>query len=407
MKLIAFSLVLFLVVRASEGVDTPTCTSEPTLCLNATELIKYNGYRAEEHTVTTLDRYLLTVQRIPCAYQQEECDTRGKPVILLQHGLLGCATNYLTNYRNQSLGYILADNNYDVWLGNVRGNTYSRGHLDYDPDAKHGKYWQFSWDEMAKYDIPAMVDYIRMVTGQDQIYYVGHSQGTLMAFAALSQNQELSKKIKVFFALAPVANISSAHSMFDPLAPYSSELEAFFSLVGYNEFLPSDFFLHKMAQKRCGKNSTLDAVLCKGAFAVMFNILDGTNLNHSRVPVYGAHNPAGTSSHNIAHYGQMMNSKKMQAYDYGELGNRFHYGQKEAPEYHPENMKTPTVFFTGGKDLLADPTDVDWLKKKLADGVLLADHYNEDYEHCDFIWAPSAPERVYKYILETVAQREK
>ncbi len=70
-------------------------------------------------------------------------------------------------------------------------------------------------------------------------------------------------------------------------------------------------------------------------------------------------------------------------------------------------MKTPTVFFTGGKDLLADPTDVDWLKKKLVDGVLLADYYNEDYEHCDFIWAPSAPERVYKYILETVAKREK
>lgn len=31
---------------------------------------------------------------------------------------------------------------------------------------------------MAKYDIPASVDFILKTTGQKQVFYIGHSQGT-------------------------------------------------------------------------------------------------------------------------------------------------------------------------------------------------------------------------------------
>lgn len=35
-----------------------------------------------------------------------------------------------------------------------------------------------SWDEMAKYDLPATINLILEKSGQKQLFYVGHSQGT-------------------------------------------------------------------------------------------------------------------------------------------------------------------------------------------------------------------------------------
>ena len=62
---------------------------------------------------------------------------------------------------------------------------------------------------MAKYDLPATVDHITATTGQDEIIYIGHSQGTLISFAALSTNTTYRKKIKLFIALAPIVTIGN------------------------------------------------------------------------------------------------------------------------------------------------------------------------------------------------------
>ena len=51
---------------------------------------------------------------------------------------------------------------YDVWLGNFRGNTYSRGHVN--RTIQERTYWSFTWDEHAQYDLPAMVSHMMSVT---------------------------------------------------------------------------------------------------------------------------------------------------------------------------------------------------------------------------------------------------
>ncbi|CAI5774703.1 Hypothetical predicted protein [Podarcis lilfordi] len=128
-----------------------------------------------------------------------------RPTVFLQHGLLGSSSNWVFNMDYNSLGFILADAGYDVWLGNSRGNTWSNKHNNYTE--KHQEFWLFSFDEMAKYDLPASINFVLNKTGQEKIFYVGHSEGTTMAFIAFSTMPHLAKKIKMFFALAPVVTV--------------------------------------------------------------------------------------------------------------------------------------------------------------------------------------------------------
>lgn len=73
-----------------------------------------------------------------------------------------------------SLGYMLSDLGYDVWMGNARGNRYSKNHTSLNSD--YMEFWDFTFHEMGKYDLPANIDYILSKTGYDQLHYIGHSQ---------------------------------------------------------------------------------------------------------------------------------------------------------------------------------------------------------------------------------------
>jgi lysosomal acid lipase/cholesteryl ester hydrolase len=64
---------------------------------------------------------------------------------------------------------------------------------------------------MAKYDVPAAVDYILNKTGHSSLGYVGYSQGTSKVFAALSISEDLNRKISQVIALAPALRPKRNH----------------------------------------------------------------------------------------------------------------------------------------------------------------------------------------------------
>jgi len=81
---------------------------------------------------------------------------------------------------------MLAELGYDIWLGNNRGNIYSRNHVSINADKDPSKFFDYSFDTLGEFDVPAQVDLVRKTTGFDKISYIGHSQGTSQMYAALS-----------------------------------------------------------------------------------------------------------------------------------------------------------------------------------------------------------------------------
>ena len=60
---------------------------------------------------------------------------------------------------------------------------------------------------MAKYDLSSMLNYTLTATSADTLAaYIGHSEGTIQAFAGFSlpENKELAAKVNLMVALAPV-----------------------------------------------------------------------------------------------------------------------------------------------------------------------------------------------------------
>ncbi len=103
--------------------------SDPDEYLSTSLLILNKGYPAQEHNVVTNDGYILKIHRIPYGKENNNVYNKSRPVVLLQHGLLDCSATYVINFPDQSLGFILSDQGYDVWIVNMRGNTYGLNHL--------------------------------------------------------------------------------------------------------------------------------------------------------------------------------------------------------------------------------------------------------------------------------------
>uniref|UniRef100_A0A3Q3GPD8 Lipase n=1 Tax=Labrus bergylta TaxID=56723 RepID=A0A3Q3GPD8_9LABR len=359
---------------------------DPEVHMNISEIIRRWGYPAEEHEVVTEDGYILTVNRIP---QGLKPTTGVRPVVYLQHGLLAAGSNWITNPPNSSLGYVLADAGYDVWLGNSRGNTWSRKHKNLRPE--QDEFWRFSHDEMALKDLPASVDYILKVTGQEQIYYIGHSQGTTIAFMAFSSLPDLASKIKLYFGLAPVATVEFTESPMTKLSVLPEFL--IWDLFGKQDFMPQSHMIEWFAEHVCGKTKLRE--LCGNIFFILCGF-DEKNLNVTRTPVYTTHCPAGTSVQNMVHWSQAVHGGRLSAYDFGVAGNMKHYNQV-SPDLH-----VPTALFSGGQDTLADPKDVAILLTQVTN--LVFHKHIDHWDHLDFIWGLDAPEQMFPSILKLLQE---
>ncbi|XP_025266499.1 lipase 1-like [Camponotus floridanus] len=263
-------------------------------------MIRKAGYPVEAHVIMTEDGYLLTLHRISA--------------------------------------YLLADQGYNVWLGNFHGTTYSKTHISLSPS--NPTFWNFSFDEIGIYDVSAMVTFITNLRSQPLHTCVGHSMGTTCFYVMASERPEIARMVKMMFNFGPVF-LNHMQSPIRFLVPIRRMIKTLQPII------LSDF---------------LDVVSVKA----------------------------------MEHYVQEIHSGKFRKYDYGRARNQLIYNSAEPPDYNLANITVPSALFYGSGDLLVNIFDVKRLYRILPNVVDLYEVPWSKFNHLDFIWAKDAPKLVYE-----------
>ena len=362
-------------------------------------LIRSHGYPVEEYKVQTSDGYILTMHRIPHSSKTSKMDSQA-PIAFLMHGLLCSSSDWVLNGPGSALAYSLSDAGYDVWMGNARGNTYSRKHAQKSTLLQ--PFWNFDWHDIALYDLPAMIDYILYWTGQKDLRYFGHSQGTTTFFVLNSMVPRFNSRIKSAHLFAPVAYMNN---MASPLAkiggPLLGQPNAFNELFGSMEFLPNTKAMELMGSLACSDASITQSI-CTNSLFLMAG-WDSPFLNETMIPLIMSTTPAGCSINQIQHYLQEYNSGYFRQYDYGYLRNKKEYGSRSPLEYYVKNIRVPMYLYYSDNDYMAHIIDVQRLIQNLNPSAFKRAHMMPTkWNHFDFLWGKNVKELLYDIVLEDI-----
>ncbi|KAF3947455.1 hypothetical protein CMV_026409 [Castanea mollissima] len=378
-------------IRGSFGLNKGAVASpENGLCASS---VTVHGYKCEEHEVTTKDGYILSVQRIPEGRVGGTAGTKKQPV-LIQHGLIADGMSWFLNSPEQNLPLILADKGFDVWISNNRGTRLSQRHVSLDPSQP--AYWNWSWDELVSFELPALFDYVYGQTGQ-KIDYVGHSLGTLTALASFSEGK-LVNQLKSAALLSPIAYLSYMKTALGVVAAKSFVGEIG-TLFGLAEFNPKGKAGGDFIKFLCD-NPGVDC-------SDLVTAITGKNccLNSSTVDLLLTNVTQPTSTMTMVHLSQTVRDGVVAKFNYGRLDyNLKHYGQAIPPIYNLSNIPhdLPLFLSYGGQDALSDVLDVKHLLDDLKshDVDKLSVQFIKDYAHVDFIMGVNAKDVVYNQVVK-------
>ncbi|EXJ83875.1 lysosomal acid lipase/cholesteryl ester hydrolase [Capronia coronata CBS 617.96] len=368
-------------------------------CSDFTELCALFGYYAEEHIVQTGDGYLLGVHRLPFRKGEEETGTRvnagpdsiKKPVVYLHHGLLMNSEVWVClTEEERCLPFTLVSQGYDVWLGNNRGNKYSKKSTRASPTSS--EFWNFSIDEFAFHDVPNTIDYILNATSQTSLSYIGFSQGTAQAFAALSIHPGLNDKVNLFVALAPAMSPAGlSNGIVDSLIKTSPDV--LFLAFGRKSILSSATMWQSILYP------PIFVRLIDMSLAFLFAWY-GRNISVQQKLAAYPHLYSFTSTKSVVHWFQIIRNRSFQMYD-DDSASKFSVGARrryyKVAKFPTRNIRTPIVLVYGGSDSLVD---IRVMLKELPRHTIATEI--PQYEHLDFLWAKDVHTHVFPHVLDAL-----
>ncbi|GJQ83200.1 hypothetical protein Trydic_g18226 [Trypoxylus dichotomus] len=380
------------VCKTFEGYYTNRdCYYNPDQVLEVPDLVRRYNYSLEEYEITTPDDYFLKIFRIPSK------DPNGEPV-LLQHGVLASSENFLI-IGNSSLGFVLANEGYDVWLGNFRGTRYSNKHRYLRKSDR--EYWNFSFDELGSFDVQSTIDLIHRTTKQPAIY-IGYSLGAIAGHVYSSAYpDEAENKVKVMISMAPATLIETSKSILRFFRPYWNLLQRLVNVHNHGELFTRDGPLIKYIRSVCFPYPH-QLKMCLGFIQLAFGINED-QINPETLPITLYHDGDSISIKTVVHLSQVAMSRKFHKFDYGMDVNLRVYNSSTPPLYNLNSIKVPNYLMYGRGDFVAGKKAVFDLYKQLSKrgrkyGVYAIKH--PSFAHTDFMIGKDVKELVYDHIVE-------
>ncbi|KAF4620372.1 hypothetical protein D9613_000370 [Agrocybe pediades] len=357
------------------------------------ELCNLYGYTHEEHVVLTKDGYLLGLHRLPSKMGQKKSNpgsSTGRPVVYLHHGLLMNSEVWvcLTD-AERALPFVLAELGYDVWLGNNRGNKYSKKSIHHGPNSS--KFWDYSIDDFAWHDIPDSINHILEVTKAKKLSYIGFSQGTAQAFAALSIHPALNEKINVFIALAPAMSPPGLSApIVDGLMKASPTL--LFLFFGRKSILSSATMWQSILYP------PIFASVIDRSLSWLFN-WNSVNISTDQKIAAYAHLYSFASVKSVVHWFQIMRNAAFQMYDDDVMSpvTRTTVSSYRPARFPTRNIVTPIVLLYGDHDSLVH---IDTMLAQLPDHTVAKPLHT--YEHLDILWGKNVHKDVIPEVVDVL-----
>ncbi|KAF7287998.1 hypothetical protein GWI33_000058 [Rhynchophorus ferrugineus] len=357
---------------------------------------KYN-YSLEAVDLTTEDGYVITVHRIRWPRYKKSCPDQ-RPVVLMMHGITGSSADFIVQGVGKSLAFQLADQGFDVWIGNQRGNFYSRRHIMLDADFDQS-FWDFSYHEIGLYDLPAMIDHVIKTTNQTKLTYVGLSQGCTAYLVMTSLKPQYNNKILVANLMAPAISLYNNRNILFKLWQYTNFIvEPLFNFFEIHEILRRDHITSQLLAYLCVGPHKIANWICTKQVGKILSGMNGDEIDYDIFPNTFYNYPSGTSVKQLLHFLQSKISGNFSHYNYYDQ-NPIIYNSLTPPLYDISKSTAPVaVYFSRGDDFLNVETLYNELKK-MPNVVLKYKVPNDNFNHADFILNRDINKLLYNKVI--------
>jgi pimeloyl-ACP methyl ester carboxylesterase len=370
-------IILVLVASCTVAIGGFGCASLRKLNLNRDLRPCTDGF------ARTADGWMLGVRR----YHPIEPKPGALPVVLC-HGL-GLNGTFWT-ITDDHLPSQLADRGYEVFVVDLRGSgaSYRDGTIGWVnaglrqtiiPEVGND---EWTMDDQALYDVPAILDHIKDQTGHERVNWVGHSLGGMLMFAFLERSEH-APRIANFVAMGSPACVSES--------PESVKmLKANRGLRTLMKAFSTSRIARPMAIARPPGLDKIDR------FYYSADNVDPETVDR----FYGStlEDPGPGALKQMDRY---LESGRLVSED----GSIDYFAR--LPEVH-----TPTLFVAGDGDILADLFS-NWKTYEAmgsADKTFLrfgrSQGHVADYGHCDLVWSRHAPKEIFPEIIDWLDARQ-